>query len=172
MKDEKKLPVTNSPVADPYDLSENPPKEETDEAKEREERRKQLRERMEAEAAKIKEAMEAMKEGKGILELETPIVAGEKQITELPYDFTVLTGMEYTDAMDSDNRGNAQQMYSITYRQGLNLFAAAAAKEVEELDMTDIITRIGVTDAVEAVQLATLFFTASTRAGRKRISKK
>lgn len=168
MKDEKKLPVENAP--DTPDTA--PTKAEADEAKEREERREQLRERMEAEAAKIKEAMEAMKEGKGILALETPITAGDKQITELPYDFTVITGMEYTDAMDSDSRSNAQQMYSLTYRQGLNLFATAAAKEIEGLDMTDIVTRIGVTDAVEAVQLATLFFTASTRAGRKRISRK
>lgn len=163
MNDEKRIPAENEPDAAGAS---------SDAEKEREETRRQLRRQMEAEAAKVREGMEAMKEGKGILTLETPIAAGGKQIAALPYDFTVLSGMEYTDAMDSDNRGNAHQMYGITYRQGLNLFAAAAAKEVEELDATDIITRIGVTDAVEAVQLATLFFTASTRAGRKRISKK
>lgn len=128
--------------------------------------------RMEEEAAKVKEALEVMKEGKGVLELETPITAGGQDVTKLPYDFTVLTGMEYTDAMDADTRGTTQKVYGITYRQALNLFAAAAAKETKALDMTDIITRMGATDAAAAVQLATLFFTASIRAGRKRISRK
>lgn len=130
------------------------------------------RRRMEEEAARFREAMEVMKEGRGVLALETPITAGEDAVTELAYDFTVITGTEYTDAMDSDSRGNPQNMNSLTYRQALNLFATAAAKEVDGLDMKDIITRMGVTDAVEAVQLATLFFTASTRAGRKRISRR
>ena len=48
----------------------------------------------------------------------------------------------------------------------------AAAKQTEKVDTRDIIERIGMTDAVEAVQLATLFFSASTRAGRLRISKR
>ena len=131
-----------------------------------------IRQRMKEDNEKVKEAMEVMKEGKGILTLETPLTAGGKEITELPYDFTVLTGMEYTDAMDADTRGNTQKLYGITYRQALNLFATAAAKEVEALDTTDIITRMGATDATAAVQLATLFFTASIRAARRRISKK
>ena len=83
---------------------------------------------------------------------------------------TYLTGMEYTDAMDSDP--NAQQIYKITDRQALALFAKAAAKQTDKVDMRDIIERMGMTDAVIAVQLATLFFSASTRAGRLRISKK
>ena len=120
--------------------------------------------------AKSKEAQEAMSQGKGKLKLETPIKSGDQEITELAYDFTAITGMEYTDAMDTDP--NAQQIYRITYRQALALFAQAAAKQNERLDMKDIISRIGATDAVEGVQLATLFFTASTRAGRLRISKR
>lgn len=119
---------------------------------------------------KNKEANEVISEGKGRLQLETPIISGEEEITELVYDFTELTGLDYTDAMDSDI--NAQQIYKITYRQGLALFAKAAAKQSDRLDMRDIIERIGATDALEGVQLATLFFTASTRAGRMRISKK
>ena len=72
--------------------------------------------------------------------------------------------------MDSDV--NANSTYKITYRQALALFAKAAAKQTDRLDMQDIISKIGVTDAVEGVQLATLFFNASTRAGRLRISKR
>ncbi|MDO4620036.1 MAG: hypothetical protein Q4B09_05370 [Lachnospiraceae bacterium] len=119
---------------------------------------------------RVKEANEAIGAGKGILRLETPIEAGEEVITELPYDLTALTGMEYVDAMDSDpNTANA---FRITYRQGLTLFAKAAAKQVDLLDTRDIQERLGVTDAVAGVQVATLFFNASTRAGRLRISKR
>ncbi len=136
----------------------------------REDMKKQLQKQLEEAKAKSREANEAMSEGKGRLRLETPILAGDENITELSYDFTSLTGMEYIDAMDTDQ--NATQIYRITYRQALALFATAAAKENDLLDMKDITSRIGATDAVEAVQLATLFFTASTRAGRLRISKK
>ena len=133
-------------------------------------RKEQLKERLEEIKAKNREANEAMSQGKGRLTLEKAILAGDEEVTELQYDFTELTGMEYTDAMDSDP--NAQQIYRITYRQALALFAMAAAKQADRLHYRDIIERIGVTDAVEAVQLATLFFSASTRAGRMRISKK
>lgn len=130
---------------------------------------KQMRERAAEIKEKSKEANEALSQGRGKLTLETPIKAHDEEITELAYDFNVLTGMEYADAMDSDM--NAQQIYRITYRQALALFAAAAAKQTEGVDMRDIISQIGGTDAVEGVQLATLFFSASTRAGRLRISK-
>lgn len=117
-----------------------------------------------------REAQEAMGSGRGILKLETPIKSGDQEITELPYDFNAITGLEYTEAMDTD--AGASQIYRITYRQALALFARAAAKQSERLDMKDIVSRIGATDGVEAVQLATLFFTAATRAGQLRISKK
>ena len=129
-----------------------------------------LKERLQEYKIKSAEANEAIKEGKGRLRLETPITANDQEISELVYDFTDLTGMEYAAAMDSDP--NAMQIFKITYRQGLALFATAAAKCTESVDMRDIIERIGMTDAVEGVQLATLFFSASTRAGRLRISKK
>lgn len=136
----------------------------------REEMRRQFAERMEEVRARTKESQEAMSQGKGRLRLEKPIQSGDEEITELIYDFTEMTGVEYTDAMDSDQ--NAVGNYRITYRQALALFAKAAAKQTERLDMQDILSKIGVTDAVEAVQLATLFFNASTRAGRLRISKR
>ena len=132
--------------------------------------KKRMNDEIEARRAKHKEAQEAMSEGSGILALEKPITAGDEEITELAYDFNELTGMEYTEAMDSDP--NTQGIYRITSRQALALFAAAAAKQSEKLDRRDIVERIGVTDAVEGTQLATLFFTASTRAGQFRISRK
>lgn len=138
--------------------------------KSREEMQKILAEKMEEIKRRNAEAQEAMSQGKGRLQLETPIQSGDETVTELVYDFTSLTGLEYTDAMDSDP--NATGTYRITNRQALALFAKAAAKHTDRLDMQDIISKIGITDAVEGTQLATLFFNASTRAGRLRISKK
>lgn len=138
------------------------------------ETQEEMKKRVEAELQeirdKVKVANEALKEGKGRLALETPITAGDTEITELVYDFTVLTGLEYTEAMDSDM--NNPQLFKITSRQALALFAVAAAKQTPELDKRDIMERIGMTDSVAAVQLATLFFSASTRTSRLRISKK
>lgn len=151
----------------------NPQEEQPTEATEKtrfEEAQQKLKARIEEERQKSKESLEVMREGKGRLRLETPIESGDDKIEELVYDFTEMTGVEYTDAMDSDM--NANSAYKITYRQALALFAKAAAKQTEKLDMEDIISKIGMTDAVEGVQLATLFFNASTRAGRLRISKK
>ena len=119
---------------------------------------------------KSKEANEAIRSAKGRLTLEKPILCRDEPVNELPFDLTTLTGLDYIEAMDGDP--NALNAFKITYRQALTLFARAAAKETEGLDARDIIERIGVTDALEAVQVTTLFFNASTRAGRLRISKK
>ena len=140
-------------------------------AEEKKKKAEELRRQLQEEAEKIKkrniEADEIIKQGKGRLTLETPILSRDEEVKELQYDFTRLTGLEYTEAMDSDQ--TAQQIYRITYKQALSLFAKAAAKETDGLDARDIMQRIGVTDAVEGVQLATIFFTGSTRAGRMRI---
>lgn len=132
--------------------------------------REQIKKATEEAKAKNKEIDAVISSGKGRLTLETPIQSGEETVTELIYDFTELTGLEYADAMDSDN--SAQRIYQITSRQALALFAKAAAKQTDGLDMRDIMERIGATDALEGVQLATIFFTGSTRAGRARISKR
>lgn len=118
----------------------------------------------------IERSNEIIKTGKGRLRLEKPIKARDKQIDELAYDFTELTGMEYTEAMDNGLQSN--NVYTITYRQALCLFAKAAEKQTPDVDSQDIISQIGMTDSLEGVQLATIFFNASTRAGRQRISKR
>ena len=138
-------------------------------AKEQQKLREKIKAELEKQRKIIEEANAAISQGKGRMRLETPIRLHEKEYTELAYDFTVLKGFEYTDAMDSDS--NAANSYNITRRQALALFAKAAAKQTDGLDMQDIVTELGVTDSVEAVEVATLFFTASRRAGRMRISK-
>ena len=141
---------------------------------EKKEHLKKVREEVEERTKEIREkakiANEAMAEGKGKLKLEKPITAGDTEIEELVYDFNELSGLEFTEAMDSDM--NAQQIFRITNKQALSLFAVAAAKQTPQLDKRDIIERIGMTDSVAATQIAILFFSASTRAGRMRISKK
>lgn len=104
----------------------------------------------------------------GKMELEITIRAGGKDVTELEYDFQKLTGWEYAEAMDSDN--SATNMFRISSRQALALFASAAGKATPGIDATDIKERMGSTDAIKAVQLATIFFVAAARAGNKRIS--
>lgn len=119
---------------------------------------------------KTAEAVQAQMDGRGRLELKTPIRAGGEDITELIYDFNTITGLEIVDAMDSDP--NAIQVFKITYRQALKLFANAAAKATPKVDARDIMEQLGAADAVIAVQNAMLFFNVSARAGRLRISKK
>jgi hypothetical protein len=118
----------------------------------------------------IRDSNEIIKTGKGRLKLEKPLRAHDREIDELIYDFTDLTGMEYTEAMDNGFESN--NVYAISNRQALSLFAKAAAKQTEDVDQKDIMSQIGMTDALEGVQLAMLFFNASTQAGRMRISKR
>lgn len=102
---------------------------------------------------------------KGTLELATPIRARSKDVTALHYDFTRLTGWEYAEAMDSDPA--ARNVFVVTKKQAICLFAAAAAKVTPDVDAKDIKERIGLADAQRAVQVATLFLTTSAReAGR------
>lgn len=111
---------------------------------------------------KMTRAESAVKElYKGTMKLITPIRAASKDITELHYDFTALTGWDYVNAMDSD--ANAKNMFKMTSKQALCLFATAAAKKTPDVDETDIKERIGAADAVKAVQLATVFLVTSTK---------
>lgn len=105
---------------------------------------------------------------KGKMILQTPIIDGQNTVNELQWDFMALTGAEYVDALDRDTR--AVNAFRITNTQAFNLFAAAAGKATAGIDATDIRSRMGIMDAQKATQLATVFFTASNRAGNKRIS--
>ena len=138
-------------------------------AEKQKELREKIKQELEDQRKKTEEAMEALKQGKGKLQLDSPIRARDREITELIYDFTVMKGFEFTDAMDSDPNG--ANSFFITKRQALALFAKAAAKQTEDVDMQDIVSGLSMTDSVEAIEIATLFFNASRRAGRTRISR-
>lgn len=102
---------------------------------------------------------------KGTLELAVPLRAKSQDVTQLHYDFTKLTGWEYAEAMDCDT--NARNVFNITKKQALCLFASAAAKATPDVDATDIKQRIGIADAQRAVQVATLFLTTSAQVAGK-----
>lgn len=102
---------------------------------------------------------------KGTLKLSTPIRAKSQDVTELQYDFSKLTGWEYVEAMDTDV--TARNVFKISNKQALCLFAAAAGKATPDVDATDIKERIGAVDALRAVQLATVFLITSTRAANQ-----
>lgn len=102
---------------------------------------------------------------KGTLELAAPIRARSKDVTALHYDFTKLTGWEYAEAMDSDPA--ARNIFIVTKKQAICLFAAAAAKATPDIDAKDIKERIGLADAQRAAQVATLFLTTSAREAGK-----
>lgn len=113
----------------------------------------------------------------GKMTLLQPIRAAGQDITELKWNFRNLTGWEFASAMDCDNAAN---VFRISNRQALGLFAASAAKEttikndggveIRPFDAQDIRQRIGIDDCVKAVQIATVFFVASAREANKRIS--
>lgn len=105
--------------------------------------------------------------GSGKMELMTPIKSRDKDITELEWDFTILTGKEYVQALDADR--SAPNAFTLTNTQALAFFAAAAARKTPGLDTRDIRDRIGMQDAVKAIQLAQVFYAACNRAGNMRI---
>ena len=114
---------------------------------------------------------------KGGLKLDKPIMAAGREIGELHWDFRNLTGWEYANALDCDSAG--VNVFRITNKQALSLFAAAAAKattirnengmDIHPLDARDIKERMGIDDTIKAVQTATVFFVTSARVGNRRI---
>lgn len=107
--------------------------------------------------------------GKGVLKLKTPIRANNKDVTELQYDFLKLTGWDIAMAMDADR--TARNAFALSAKQAMALFAMAAARETADVDVEDIKRRIGVEDAILAIQTASLFYVAASSSGLKRISK-
>lgn len=107
---------------------------------------------------------------KGRYELQKPIRAAGKDVEELEYDFLSMTGMEYAEALDTDPTAN--NALRISNKQAFQLFAVAAAKATTGIDAIDIIERMGATDTMKAIQIATVFFFAAAREGDKRITNK
>lgn len=120
------------------------------------------------EAMEPDEAVKTLSRGKLIL--FKPFLSDGKEITELIYDFENLGGLDMAKAMD---RGapNGANAFRITNEQALELFIASAGKETDGVDATDVRRGLSSVDTVKAVQLATVFFIASSQAGNARITK-
>lgn len=103
----------------------------------------------------------------GKIGLSTPIKNGDDELSELNYDFSKITGWDYADAMDSDNTNT--NIFRITAKQALSLFATAVAKATPGLAALGVKEQISLGDGMNAVRIATAFFVASTRAANKRI---
>ena len=129
----------------------------------------EMREKAIAELKKMADPRErARRNRKGSLKLETPIRAGGENIDELHFDFGSLSCGEIAEAMDADAKAN--NTFRITWKQALQLFAEAAAKETGKVDKIDILRDLKVQDAIKAVQVTTVFFIACSQAGNERYS--
>lgn len=116
---------------------------------------------------------------RGKLKLLHPFRAHGQDVKEVTFDFCDLTGTEMMDALDEVVTVN--NMYGISNKQALALFAATAGKcapMVEDgstltrlFDAKDVKARLGAADSVKAIQLAKLFYQASGQAGNSNISK-
>lgn len=116
---------------------------------------------------------------RGKLKLMQPMRVHGQEVKEIEYDFCGLTGMEMMDAMDS--AGNAANMFTLTNKQAMALFAETAEKcapMIQEghtlirlYDKRDIKEGLAAADSVAAVQVAKLFYRASNQVGAQNISK-
>ena len=115
----------------------------------------------------------------GKMGLMQPFVMRETEVKEIEYDFCKLNGDDLMDALDSAGGGN---MFQLSNKQALMLFAVAAEKcapTVREdntiirlYDKRDIKSKLGAADSVAAANVAKLFYRASNQAGSQNISKK
>ncbi len=112
----------------------------------------------------------------GKLILLQPFRAHSEDVTEVAFDFCGLTNEEMMAALDTVPVNN---ILAISNQQAMALFAATAAKCAPDVegekhklyDARDIRKRMGPADAVKAIQLAKLFYNASSQAGGNNISK-
>lgn len=113
---------------------------------------------------------------KGTLKLAQPFKAGNRDVTEVGYDYCALSGEELLDALDSVPAINYM---TVTNLQGLRLFAAAAEKCAPFIDNSrfllydskDICKYLSGVDAIRAVMLSKNFYAASFRVENKNSSK-
>lgn len=115
---------------------------------------------------------------RGKMKLMKPIRAHGQDVKEIAFDFCALTGAEMMDALDTVPVNN---VLAITNAQAMALFAATAEKcapYIEDggmrtrlFDAKDIKKQLGAADFSEALQIAKLFYTASSQAGRNNISR-
>ena len=110
-------------------------------------------------------ADELRKSSMGTLKLTFPIRAASEDVNELKYDVCDLTSLEMMEALD---KGGTINLIGISNTQALYLFATTAAKCNKKVDFEDVCSRLSGADAIKAVQLAKLFYVASSRRVREK----
>ena len=105
---------------------------------------------------------------KGKLKLAVPILASDVEHTELAFDFGKLNGWDFINAIDGAADAKASA-FRLSGKQALALFAAAVEKCNEGIDAEDIKYRMSIDDCIKAVQVASLFFNSTSRAGNLRM---
>lgn len=104
----------------------------------------------------------------GVLPLKFPIQSGGQEHGKIAYDFGAIMGWDYADAMDSDPKNS--NLFRISPKQALSLFAVAARKATPGVSDLDVKEQLNAVDAMNAIRIASAFFVASTRVGSKLIS--
>ena len=104
----------------------------------------------------------------GTMKLETPIRCRSKDVAELMYDFSKLNGWEYAEAMDGDP--DARNVFRVTAKQAMNLFAKAVDKSMPDIDAVDVKRQLSLVDTVKAVQLGTLFLVTCSQVANSNTS--
>jgi hypothetical protein len=105
----------------------------------------------------------------GRLKLARPLQSEDKEITEIIYDFSKMSGRQYLKAMDVGTP--SRDMSNISHVQAFELFLAAAGKLNEGLDAVDLRERLSVDDVLQATRIGKLFFVYKANEGDTRMRK-
>lgn len=99
---------------------------------------------------------------KGVLRLFTPMKSRGEEVSELHYDFSVLTNRDFISCMDADRRN--RDMNSISRTQALKLYYRMHDKverPISGLDAHDLEEQASIADTDAMVDRAAAFFTSS-----------
>lgn len=116
----------------------------------------------------IESILETVSSGK--LKLARPFISDDMEITEIEFDLASLTGLEMADALDRGAaQGRSANPFTITNKQALELFIAAAAKKNKGVDAQDLRRGLSAMDAVKAAQVGMVFFVGASQMGNGNI---
>ena len=99
---------------------------------------------------------------KGVLRLFSPMKSRGEEVSELHYDFSVLTNRDFISCMDADRRN--RDMNSISRTQALKLYYRMHDKverPISGLDAHDLEEQASIADTDAMVDRAAAFFTSS-----------
>lgn len=108
---------------------------------------------------------------RGVIELHTPMMSRNAPVTQLHYDFSVLTNSDVIACLDSDRA--SQNAVGLSAKQAMNLYGRMHRKveqPISGLDATDIAEQVGFIDTIAMVRAAQSFFALCSSAALMSIS--